>query len=182
LLKEQPDLAGQVAEIVIMGGAVNVPGNVGPSSDIDNEAAEWNLYVDPVAARLVFQSGAPISLVPLDATNDAPATIELLRRLEKDRVTPAADFVSRFLATREDDLRAGYYYFWDPLAAAAFTDPEIVRYEEMTLAVETSDGPESGNTYTSDDGAPVQVAVSADGRAFEDLFVQVLNGRFIFEK
>ena len=47
---------------------MNVPGNVGASRvNIDNNVAEWNIYVDPQAANVVFHSGAPITLVPLDA-------------------------------------------------------------------------------------------------------------------
>lgn len=60
-----------------MGGVVDVPGNVGAShGGIDNMAADWNIYVDPRAAAIVLQSGVPITLVPLDATNHVPVTSE----------------------------------------------------------------------------------------------------------
>jgi pyrimidine-specific ribonucleoside hydrolase len=77
-----------------MGGAVKVPGNLQvPGVQIDNRVAEWNIYVDPHAAAVVFESGAPITLVPLDATNDAPLTMAFYKRLEADHTTPEADFV-----------------------------------------------------------------------------------------
>jgi len=177
LLEAQPGLAGQIAEIIIMGGAVNVPGNVSISSDNNNPKAEWNLFVDPYAAKIVFDSGAPITLIPLDATSEVPATIEYFERFKRERESPAAEFVYRVLATREEDLRAGYYYFWDPLAAAAFTNPEVVSYVQMPLMVEEVEGSNRGATFISEDGALVNVAVDADQSRFEDLFSSILNGR-----
>ena len=60
-----------VEEIVISGGAVAVPGNLGDGGyyQTDNTAAEWNIYLDAFAAKLVFESGMKITLVPLDVTN-----------------------------------------------------------------------------------------------------------------
>ncbi len=54
-----PEIAAGIAELVLMGGAARVPGNVTP-------AAEFNIHVDPYAAALVFDSGLPITMVPLD--------------------------------------------------------------------------------------------------------------------
>ena len=84
-LEGDPTLVENLARITVMGGAVQVPGNVGSSSRIENEVAEWNIYVDPHAAALVFNSGAPITLVPLDATNHVPVTRDFYQRLENDR-------------------------------------------------------------------------------------------------
>ncbi len=173
----KPEMAAQIADIFIMGGAVNVPGNVSISADINNDKAEWNIFVDPRAAQLVLDSGAPITLIPLDATNQVPATINYLNRLNKNRETPSAEFVYRVLATREDDLRAGYYYFWDPLAAVAFTNPEVGSYKQMPLMVTEMEGPDRGATLESEDGALVNVAVDADRSQFEDLFLSTLNRR-----
>jgi pyrimidine-specific ribonucleoside hydrolase len=177
LLDAKPELADQIANIVIMGGAVEVPGNVGPSSEVDNDEAEWNIYVDPHAAQLVLESGASISLIPLDATNYTPATIDFVERIEKDRATSSAEFVYRLLSKREDDLRAGYYYFWDPLAAVASTNPDVVSYVEMPLMVEEAEGPVMGDTRFSEDGTTVNVAINADRTKFEELFLQALNER-----
>ncbi|MFL5801578.1 MAG: nucleoside hydrolase [Roseiflexaceae bacterium] len=68
-LQNTPSLVDNIESIYIMGGAVNVPGNVGTSGvGITNNTAEWNIYVDPYATNIVLQSSAPIALVPLDAT------------------------------------------------------------------------------------------------------------------
>jgi purine nucleosidase/pyrimidine-specific ribonucleoside hydrolase len=68
-LRLNPEIAGNIREVYIMGGSVYEPGNI--KSDwpaIDNSLAEWNIWVDPVAAAEVFSSGLPLHLVPLDAT------------------------------------------------------------------------------------------------------------------
>jgi inosine-uridine nucleoside N-ribohydrolase len=177
VLKAEPSLIENVQRITIMGGAVHVPGNVGPSSDIDNSVAEWNIYVDPHAAAVVFHSGAPVTLVPLDATNHAPLTMNFYRRLERDRETPVAQFAYLVLSSLMDFIRGGAYYFWDPLAAAIATDGSLAAYEEQPLLVIEEEGPQSGRTMVHEDGHLIRVAVSADRDRFERLFLDALNGR-----
>ena len=172
-----PDLVNNLEMVTIMGGAVRVPGNVGESSEIDNEVAEWNIYVDPSAAAQVFASGAPISLVPLDATNRVPLTSDFFKRLQKDRSNSIAEFAYRVLAAQEQNINSGHYYFWDPLAAAIASQAELATFEEMRLSVIEDENPQSGQTLESPQGFPVRVATGADPERFETLFLDVLNGR-----
>ncbi len=65
--RKAPDIAGRVAEIVLMGGAYFEVGNITP-------AAEFNIYVDPEAADIVFKSGVPLVVMPLDVTHKALVT------------------------------------------------------------------------------------------------------------
>lgn len=176
-LEADAALADDLQMITIMGGAVNVPGNVGPILNNGNEWAEWNIYVDPHAAALVFASGAPITLVSLDATQYAPATMDFYRRLEQDLATPAAEFIYRVLTQKESDLRAGWYYFWDALAAAIVTNESLATFQTMSLVVVDEEGPESGRTAASDSGHAIRVATFADQARFETLFLDALNGR-----
>ncbi len=70
-------LASRIREIVMMAGCYFTRGNVTP-------VAEFNVYIDPHAANLVFQSGIPLTVLPLDVTHKAlttPARIEKLRKL-----------------------------------------------------------------------------------------------------
>src|SRR5258706_10299136 len=73
-LSHAPRAARGIRQLVIMGGAVRVSGNLadGGGFKTDNASAEWNMYIDPAAAKAVFASGAPIRLVPLDATQKVP--------------------------------------------------------------------------------------------------------------
>lgn len=172
-----PTWVDNLEMITIMGGAIRVPGNVGPSSQIENDVAEWNIYIDPHAAGLVFNSGAPITLIPLDATDDVPLSMEFYRRLEKDRTSAVAEFVFRVLAAQEENIRSGMYYFWDPLAAAVMQDEELVAFQELHLVVNAEEGPESGSTRESETGAAIRVAMTADRVRFENLYIDALNAR-----
>ncbi|MFN2241376.1 MAG: nucleoside hydrolase, partial [Anaerolineae bacterium] len=165
-LEAEPALVTNLEMITVMGGAVEVAGNVGSSSSIENEVAEWNIYVDPRAAAEVFWSGAPITLVPLDATNHVPLTMDFYRRLERDRTTSVAEFVYGVLAAQEENVRSGWYYFWDPLAAAIATEDGLGTFQEMSLVVVEEEGTESGRTLESERGFVIRVAMTADRERF----------------
>jgi pyrimidine-specific ribonucleoside hydrolase len=177
LLEAEPGMVVNLEMITVMGGAVHVSGNVGSSSNIENEVAEWNIYVDPRAAALVFGSGAPITLVPLDATNYAPLTMDFYKRLEMDRTTSVAEFVYRVLTAQEENIRSGWYYFWDPLAAAIATEEGLSTFQEMPLVVVEGEGAESGRTLESERGFIMRVAMAADRARFETLFLDAVNDR-----
>jgi pyrimidine-specific ribonucleoside hydrolase len=177
VLEAEPGLVTNLEMITVMGGAVEVAGNVGSSSNIENEVAEWNIYVDPQAAAKVFASGASITLVPLDATNYAPVTMEFYRRLEMDRTTSVAEFVYRVLAAQEENVRSGWYYFWDPLAAAIATAEGLGTFREISLMVVEEEGAESGQTVENESGVIIRVAMTADRDRFEALFLDAVNGR-----
>lgn len=168
-----PALAGQIKELIIMGGAVNAPGNVF-DSDPANQVAEWNFFGDPVAAGIVLASGAPITLVPLDATNDVPFTRGFYERLRANHLTRPAVFLYNLLYMNQWWFDGGMYW-WDSLAATLVTDPELVTIEEMAVDVTTAEGPEMGRTVETPGGAPMRVATAADRQAFEALFLAVLN-------
>lgn len=172
-----PSLNDNLKILTIMGGSVNVPGNVGPTLNIENQYAEWNIYADPHAAKVVFEVVAPITLVPLDATQYAPATMDFYKRMEDDRDTPAAEFVYSILTQIENNIRQGWYYFWDPLAAAIATDESLAKFETIQLIVIEEEGPDSGRTIASKDGHMIRVATWADASRFEKLFLDTLNGR-----
>lgn len=171
-----PSLVDNVEMIYIMGGAVTVQGNVGVAQGgILNKKAEWNIYVDPFAANLVLQSGASITLVPLDATNHAPLTTKFYNRVKSSHVSPEATFVFDVLTQQKGFIGSGGYYFWDPLAAAILTDESLSTFEKKNLCVVETEGSESGWMKT-DAGCPeIRVAISADGERFEQIFLDTLN-------
>lgn len=177
-LERSDTLIDHLHMIYIMGGAVDVPGNTTvPGMQGGNEYAEFNILIDPTAAKQVFASGAPITLVPLDATNTVPLNTDFMGTLKADRAASPARFVYALLDRNRLFVLSGGYYFWDPLAAGILTDESLATFEDIPLIVET-DGEQAGRTARADDGYPIRVAVDADGARFITRFLDVLNGRF----
>ncbi len=175
-LQLAPEIKEKIEMVYIMGGAVDVPGNVGASgAGIENPAAEWNIYVDPRAAGIVLQSGVPVTLVPLDATNHAPVTTQFYKRLKAEHTTPEAKFAFDVLTQYADFIRSGGYYFWDPLAAAILTDASLASFETRSLTVIEEEGSQSGRTLAVEGGAPARVAVNVEAERFEQVFLDTLN-------
>ena len=165
-LQQHENFDDDVARIITMGGALDVSGNA------PNHSAEWNYHIDPTAVEIVFDSGIPITVVPLDATNDVPLTHQWFGELTRHHTTPAATAVHDLLsATPGWELG---FSFWDELAAAVVVDPTLVTFEDRKIVVVT-DGELAGRTRTDDDGVTVRVAMSADAERFEHELLTGLN-------
>jgi pyrimidine-specific ribonucleoside hydrolase len=169
-LTDSPEIAGNVEHLIIMGGALDVPGSVPPYM-----TAEWNIWSDPRAAAEVLQSGIPITLVGLDATNDVPATRFFYEALETDHQSAAGELLYRYLTANQGILAGGTYFFWDPLAAVTLVDPDVVQTEPRSVAIVESPGSDEGATVESADGVEIEVAVGADRSRFEGDFLTALN-------
>lgn len=135
------ELAGMVRGVVLMGGSLS-GGNITP-------AAEFNVYVDPEAARIVFQSGIPITMVGLDATRKTSLTEDHVRTLEgsQNPVSQAAAKIGRNAINhnREQGFLVGPNMH-DSLAVAAFLDPSILKFKEYYVDVETTGELTAGET------------------------------------
>jgi hypothetical protein len=176
-LQNDPKLIDNIQTIVIMGGAVDVPGNItGVPLSAPNRAAEFNIFLDPHAANIVLKSGAPITLVPLDATNHAPIPPYFYKVLKDNHATPAATAVFNLFKANPHMYQSGTYYWWDPVAAVAATDDGVATYETKKLSVVETEGAEVGRTTVANDGAEVRVAMTVDVERFEQVFLSILNG------
>ncbi|HVP74440.1 MAG TPA: nucleoside hydrolase [Gaiellaceae bacterium] len=161
--RARPALAKKVRRVVAMAGAVAVPGNA-PG----DPATETNAWIDPRAAQIVAGSGAALTLVPLDATNDVPVTTFFARALKRYHyATPEATFVWDLVQATGMDR--GDSYFWDPLAASVAVDPTLVRTSARHLDVNAT----SGRT-TASPGGTTAVATSADRSRFERQLLSTL--------
>lgn len=170
-IQKQPSIVSGIQEIVIMGGAVRTPGNLADGGVLktDNKTAEWNIFVDPLAASIVFRSGAPIRLIPLDATNKVPIDPAFLKAFEAAARAPLARFVAQVLETDRKFIEEGYFYAWDPLAAVALLHPGVVQMVSLHVDVK-QDPPEEGRTIQTPGKPNAQVAMDADPSAFRRLF------------
>jgi len=175
-LTHDHSIAKNIQEIVIMGGALHVPGNLGDGGvfHTNNTTAEWNIFVDPLAASIVFKSGIPIRLIALDATNKVPIGPEFLREFESKAHSPLGRAVAAVLKADEETINAGIFYAWDPLAAAALLKPAIVKTVPVHIDVR-QDPPEEGRTAETPGKPNANVAVDADAPAFRALFLEAFT-------
>jgi len=127
-LKKEPGLATMLAHIYVMGGNLDVPGNVSPG-------AEFNVWFDPEGMAELFGSGAHITLVPLDATNEVTYHPTSMGNLGAGG--PGAQYLARYLEFRHAATRK--VPMWDEVTAAIAIDPAVVsRASERFLAVSTA--------------------------------------------
>jgi inosine-uridine nucleoside N-ribohydrolase len=99
LIQKYPNDVKKIKRIYIMGGALNVKGNLKTSiytKELSNNYAEWNIWVDPLAAKIVFNSSIPITLVPLDATNQAKFTLDYVDKQKNKQIQKQRSFMQIF--------------------------------------------------------------------------------------
>jgi inosine-uridine nucleoside N-ribohydrolase len=167
-LESEPTIKSKISKILLMGGAIDVPGNVGLESDIPNYVAEWNIWVDPHAADIVFKSGLPITMVPLDATNQVPQTHEFLDRLEGVMTTPEALLLY--------NMTTPGLYFWDQLTVVTLINPEVVTFVTLCINIVIDLENHEGQTNSTNiNCSNALVAMSANALLFEDLFIGYIN-------
>jgi purine nucleosidase len=173
-LQRDPGGMKKLKEVVIMGGAVRTKGNITPH-------AEFNFYVDPLAAKQVLDSGLRLTLVPLDATHQVPLTPEIMEK----RVNPLRNSLSRFVVEAtgyqpsERHFRGGrkVSYLHDPLAVGAVIDPDLVRKEKLSVSVEAKEGEFYGKSYeVPREEKNMEVCLEVNREKFLDLFLTRLKG------
>ena len=165
-LAPAPHLASRIGQVVWMGGAVDVPGNVRTYNQ--DGSAEWNVFWDPLAARQLLAYQLPLTLVPLDVTNQVPVGLDFLRRLAAQATHPLSQLAGQFWATTVATIPTyEYTYFmWDVLATSFLAIPEAFELERLELAIEAT-GAAAGRTRRQPgSGHWVQVARRVDTAAF----------------
>jgi inosine-uridine nucleoside N-ribohydrolase len=132
-LRQSPDLAPLIREFVLMGGSLS-GGNVTPS-------AEFNFYVDPEAASIVFGSGVPIRMVGLDVTRKVDLTEQRVAALRTGR-NPVSNAAARIGTAVLDMYRRenaqGAPHLHDPLAVSALLSSEVLTFEDYHVEIETT--------------------------------------------
>jgi purine nucleosidase len=172
-IRKEPRIVPAVREVFIMGGAIRHEGNTTP-------LAEFNTYVDPHAAHIVYHSGMPITLTPLDVTYHCILTSEDVDRLQKIE-SPIPTFLAdstRFYMEFHDAYQGiRGCIINDPLTLALTFAPELCDYEEYYVDVEISGGAAMGKTFADFygvTGQPVnmKVAMHVRARDFIELFIE----------
>ncbi len=182
----EPELPRLVKRFVIMGGAYSEPGNVTPS-------AEFNVWHDPEAARIVFRAfggpgGTPVAAIGLDvtrmATYDATDLAALAKRMAGKPQGPALirfiEDASRYYFERMEKRQGQRFLIMhDPLAVAVALDPSLVETRRVAVDVETGGRLTTGATiadWRDQWGrlANTEVAVSVDAERFRGMFFDAM--------
>jgi purine nucleosidase len=174
-IRKEPRFARSVKELVIMGGAIQEGGNMSP-------LAEFNIYVDPHAAHIVFHSGIPITLIPLDVTHKC-----ILKQEHLDRLLLTKSPISKFISDSIQDYmefslsrgQAGCALH-DPLTLAVILAPELLTLNEYHVDVDISGGISMGNTFAdffnvSKKPVNMKVAMDVHGDDFVEFFLQQME-------
>lgn len=167
-----PELASRIGQVVWMGGAVDVPGNVRTYNQ--NGSAEWNVFWDPIAAQQLLTYGLPLVLIPLDVTNQVPVNLAFLRQLARQASHPLSHLAGQFWATTVATIPTyEYTYFmWDVLATSYLAIPEAFEVETLELAIIPA-GASAGRTLRQPgSGHWVRVAKHVDTAAFYAYLLQ----------
>jgi inosine-uridine nucleoside N-ribohydrolase len=172
-LREHPDLKARISRISLMGGSMG-HGNTTP-------AAEFNIYVDPEAAREVFESGLPITMSGLDVTHQAGAGPDERERLRATgRVGGVvADFLDFFAATYENIFGFDAPPLHDPVAVAAVLETGLLKTRPMRVDIECESDLTRGETVCDFYGVTgrkpnAEVGVDLDHKGFYELLYGAL--------
>lgn len=178
-LRKHPEVVDDIEQIVLMGGAI-ADGNVTP-------AAEFNIFADPEAAKIVFDSEVAVTMVGLNVTRSVRLTrdqIAEIRAMDTDVATTVADLLTYFVDVYESSFEWDGVPIHDACAVAEIISPGILDTTHTFVGVETKGDLTYGRTVAdvrnvADDWPNVEapnadVALDIDGKAFFEMFRSAL--------
>jgi len=182
-VRREPRIAQYVREVVIMGGALRVPGNTTPVS-------EFNIFADPHAAHIVLHAGWPIRLVALDVTMQTEMQHEQFAELAQNG-HPVTNAIQQMMNFYFDVFAPAYgvaaFHMHDPLCLAAAFQPDLLTWEPAYVDVEIHSPLTMGATVAyfkrlDSRDAPiipnVQAAVGVNAERFRHLFLSLIGQHF----
>ena len=130
--------------------------------------AEWNIYIDPLAAQIVFNQKIPIILIPLDLTNQHPIDLNFYNALKINHQTPGASFIFTLLQKNLSMIKNKEWYFWDPLAAVIATNNSIAKFRDLRVKICIEPEDQSGTIVIDEhNGKLVSVATQINDHRFK---------------
>jgi purine nucleosidase len=173
---QRPGILNQARRILVMGGAINTPGNVTSTS-------EFNFYADPHAARMVLHTGANLTLVPLDLTRQAWLEREQIAALAAAKDDPVNAFClaasHNVCAFNKEHNDIDAIYLHDPLAIGLAIFPELGHCEVLCVDIDIEGESTAGQvkriqpsaSKDKGEGFDVECVMEMDAKAFLNEFV-----------
>lgn len=165
-LKKHPKIKKKIKRIIIMGGAVEVPGNVTPY-------AEFNFFNDPEAVKIVFESGVPITLIPLDVTMKVLISRDWLLRKHGESKDPITKFIVELVNNRYKLVGKDWMYLHDTLAVGVAINKNFVKTKKENLKVITK-GKQKGQIIRDSQGSEIEWAFKVQRKEFLSYFKKLL--------
>lgn len=172
---KEPSLPKMIKQIVMMWGAIAVPGN-------KNRVAEFNFFVDPEAAKIIFDSEVEKVLVPLDACNDIVLPEQSIKEIG-EKAGDIGKILSNMLVPYVENIKkydnmAGALMY-DPLVAYYLINPDAFQLEEMDIKIETKGEYTFGMSVAERrvgalKNPNIKVAMKIDGQKFINDFVDLI--------
>jgi purine nucleosidase len=172
-IRQEPRIVGAIQELIIMGGAIRYEGNT-------TALAEFNTYVDPHAAHIVYHAGLPATLVPLDVTYQCvltPKDVGRLLKIESPITQFIADATRFYMEFHDEFQKIEGCVINDPLALALTFAPELCTYQDLRVEVDISGGISMGKTVADfynygKRPANLRVALGVRAGDFMELFLE----------
>jgi purine nucleosidase/pyrimidine-specific ribonucleoside hydrolase len=176
---QYPDLVDTVKELILIGGAFGFNRYGLEYATGGNPSSEWNIYVDPQAAKIVFHSGIEITAIGLDVATHASLEVDSEHRLRLENAhKPEAEYFLKLLQFVENRGFRSYCVLIDSLAIAAAIDPSIFKTRKISVDIATQGKLTRGQTVVDhrknfqwDDMPQISGAKDADFSAFLELLV-----------
>ncbi len=173
-LRLDSSIAENIRDVYIMGGAIDVPGNIKSDwPEIDNTVAEWNIWVDPIAAKEIFASGLSIHLAPLDATDKILWTEVDAQYWATSRL-PEGIMAGKLLQWMLDSWSAQGVYIWDLVAAINATDGALCPAAPLAVDILVDPGPEQGKIVLTKAVANISACLRPDAEHMRALAAGIL--------
>lgn len=166
VFKKKPEVKKKIKKLIIMGGAIEVPGNITPF-------AEFNFFNDPRAARIVLKGDTPVILIPLDITQRISVSrAQLFKKYKKSK-----DLITRFVINLINNrcrlIKKDRFYLHDPLAVGVAINRNFVKIKRERLRIITA-GREKGQIVKDKKGQEIEWAFKVKEKGFLNYFERQL--------
>lgn len=172
-IMREPETISMVKEIIIMGGAINVPGN-------KNRVAEFNFFVDPEAADIVFKFPIKKTLIPLDSCNQVELSLNDFKKIKGKLKKPIVSMMRPYITNIFNDEGTKAALMYDPLTIYYLINPKACTLKKIDIMIETKGELTRGMTVADlrkkpEKNNPINVVMHIDPDKFTKDFVNILS-------